>query len=104
MTISGEEMATPTINNIHEENNTYNFPENHTSVENLTPIQSFYNGQVLFITGGTGFMGKIMLDKLLRSCPGIKTIYLLIRTKKGKNVEQRLNELFNDSVSFNFNN
>ncbi|XP_043486970.1 fatty acyl-CoA reductase wat-like [Polistes fuscatus] len=64
----------------------------------LTPIQEFYDNQNIFITGGTGFMGKLLIEKLLRSCPGIKCIYILIRPRKGKDVIQRSNELFEDVV------
>ena len=34
-------------------------------------IADFYNGQSAFITGATGFMGKVLVEKLLRSCPQI---------------------------------
>lgn len=32
----------------------------------LSEIQSFYNGTTVFLTGATGFMGSLILDKLLR--------------------------------------
>lgn len=64
----------------------------------LSPIQNFYNGQSIFVTGGTGFMGKILIEKLLRECPGISFIYMLIRPKKGKDMHQRIEELFDDPV------
>lgn len=74
---------------------------NRISTENLnsTPIQSFYAGQSIFITGGTGFLGKLLIEKLLRCCPGITCIYLLVRPKKGKDVHQRTEELFDDPVN-----
>lgn len=65
---------------------------------NLTDIQKFYVGQSIFITGGTGFLGKLLIEKLLRSCPGIANIYLLVRPKKGKNPHERTDELFDDPV------
>lgn len=65
---------------------------------NLSPIQQFYNGQSIFITGGTGFVGKLLIEKLLRECPGISFIYLLIRPKKGKDMHQRIEEIFDDPV------
>lgn len=63
---------------------------------NLTPIQEFYKNSVIFLTGSTGFLGQVMLEKLLRSCPEISTIYILVRNKKGKNVESRVEEIFDD--------
>ncbi|XP_042149489.1 putative fatty acyl-CoA reductase CG5065 [Ixodes scapularis] len=63
-------------------------------------VQSFYQDQVIFITGSTGFLGKVLVEKLLRSCPGIERIYLLIRPKKGSSPAERL-EVFLGSECFN---
>lgn len=65
-------------------------------------INEFYKGRNIFITGVTGFMGKALLEKLLRSCPGIEKIYVLIRPKKGKQLQERLNVMYEDGVSFMF--
>lgn len=43
-------------------------------------------------------MGKMLIDKLLRTCPGIENIYLLVRPKKGKDIHTRLDEIFDDLV------
>nr|QGV11519.1 FAR27 [Tetrastichus brontispae] len=71
-------------------------PKMNDEKQTLTPVQEFYAGQSVFITGGTGFMGKLLIEKLLRSCPGIAFIYLLVRPKKGKDVHQRTEELIDD--------
>lgn len=63
-----------------------------------TSVRDFYKDRSIFITGGTGFMGKVLVEKLLRSCPDIKNIYLLMRPKKGQDVQQRLQELLNAPV------
>ncbi|XP_050529689.1 putative fatty acyl-CoA reductase CG5065 [Daktulosphaira vitifoliae] len=46
-------------------------------------VLEWYSGRSVFITGGTGYMGKVLIEKLLRCCPGIKHIYLLCRPKRG---------------------
>ncbi|XP_063924899.1 fatty acyl-CoA reductase wat-like [Zophobas morio] len=65
---------------------------------NLTPIQKFYSGSSIFITGGTGFLGTILIEKLLRCCSDLSTIYILARNKKGKNLQSRIDDLFEGPV------
>ena len=67
--------------------------------ERQSSIQEFYSGTNVLITGGTGFVGKAVMEKLLRACPDINNIYLLIRGKKGKDPNTRLEEMFDDPVS-----
>lgn len=52
-------------------------------------VQQFYNGRSLFITGATGYIGKVLIFKLLNDCPDIKRIYLLLRSKRGFTFEAR---------------
>ncbi|XP_011859188.1 PREDICTED: fatty acyl-CoA reductase 1-like [Vollenhovia emeryi] len=42
-------------------------------------IPGFYTEQSIFLTGATGFVGKVFVEKVLRSCPDIREIFLLIR-------------------------
>lgn len=64
-------------------------------------IPEFYNGRSVFITGASGFMGKVLVEKLLRSCPGISRLYVLLRpSRSGKGVSDRLQELLNCEVSY----
>ncbi|KAK9295142.1 hypothetical protein QLX08_010453 [Tetragonisca angustula] len=60
----------------------------------LTEIQSFYKGKIIFITGGTGFMGKVLIEKLLYSCSDLNKIFILIRPKRGRTPEIRVDEMF----------
>ncbi|XP_070490332.1 putative fatty acyl-CoA reductase CG5065 [Chironomus tepperi] len=68
------------------------------SAPKYSSIPELYNGKNVLITGGTGFLGKAIAEKLLRSCQGINKIYLLVRPKKGNNVNDRLIELKSSSV------
>lgn len=38
-------------------------------------------------------MGKVLIEKLLRSCPDINNIFILIRPKKNQNPQERINAL-----------
>ncbi|EFA05233.2 putative fatty acyl-CoA reductase CG5065 [Tribolium castaneum] len=68
-------------------------PSNHDEYPDR--VAETFVDRTLLITGGTGFVGKVFVEKLLRSCPGIKKIYLFIRTKKDKEPNERIREMFN---------
>lgn len=61
-------------------------------------IGKFYENQSVFVTGGSGFLGKSIVEKLLRSCPKIKEIFILIRPKRGVDIETRLKLMFHLSL------
>lgn len=64
-------------------------------------IKSFFSGKNIFLTGGTGFIGKVLVEKLLRTFPDIGTIYVLIRSKKGKTPQERLEQVCQNVVRNN---
>jgi nucleoside-diphosphate-sugar epimerase len=45
-------------------------------------LGDFYNGQSVLLTGATGFLGKPIIEKLLRSSPDIGRVYVLIRPRR----------------------
>ena len=60
---------------------------------NLSQIAQFYEARGVFVTGGTGFVGRLLIEKLLRSCVNIGRIYVLMRPKRGKGIEERMRDL-----------
>lgn len=61
-------------------------------------IPAFYSRRSVFITGATGFLGKALIEKLLRSCPDIGELFLLIRAKKSTSAKERLCQLLTNPV------
>jgi fatty acyl-CoA reductase len=64
-----------------------------------SPVQQLFRGAGVLVTGSTGFLGQLLLEKLLRACPGVKTLFLLIRPKKEKTEEKRFAQIFEEPVS-----
>lgn len=68
-------------------------------------IREFYSGRNILVTGGTGFMGKVLIEKLLYTVPDIGNIYIIMRPKRGKSIAQRIEDMqrlkVNDYLSLN---
>ncbi|XP_017780643.1 PREDICTED: fatty acyl-CoA reductase 1-like [Nicrophorus vespilloides] len=50
------------------------------------------------VTGCTGFLGSVLVEKLLRSFPDISKLYLLARKKGTMNLNERSKEYFEDPI------
>lgn len=66
--------------------------------ETGSDVISFLRGKSILVTGGTGFLGKLLVEKLLRCCRDIDKIYIIVRNKKGKDLDFRIKEYFNGWV------
>lgn len=63
-------------------------------------VLQFYQGKTILLTGITGFLGKVIFEKILRCIPTVERIYVLIRNKKGVSVEERFKKVIHDSEIF----
>nr|AGP26039.1 fatty acyl reductase [Agrotis segetum]AID66648.1 fatty acyl reductase [Agrotis segetum] len=61
-------------------------------------VPEFYAGKSIFVTGGTGFLGKVFIEKLLYCCPDIDKIYMLIREKKNLSIDERMSKFLDDPL------
>lgn len=61
-------------------------------------VRDWYRGKNIFITGASGFLGVSLLEKLIRTIPDIGTIYILLRPKRDKKAEDRLEEIKKNSI------
>uniref|UniRef100_A0A182REJ2 Fatty acyl-CoA reductase n=2 Tax=Anopheles funestus TaxID=62324 RepID=A0A182REJ2_ANOFN len=55
-------------------------------------VIEFYQDSVVLITGASGFLGKVLLEKLLR-CLDARKIYVLIRRKRDYSAQMRLEQI-----------
>jgi alcohol-forming fatty acyl-CoA reductase len=61
-------------------------------------FQEFFYGKTLLITGCTGFLGKVILEKVLRCLPNVRRIYVMVRPRKGQEIVKRVMSIFEAPV------
>ncbi|KAI3793825.1 hypothetical protein L1987_36448 [Smallanthus sonchifolius] len=57
----------------------------------LNGVLDFLDSKTILITGATGFLAKIFVEKILRVQPNVKKLYLLVRATDAKSALQRFN-------------
>ncbi|KAF5282612.1 hypothetical protein FQR65_LT14207 [Abscondita terminalis] len=60
-------------------------------------IRKYFDDANVLVTGATGFIGKLVVEKLLRVCR-VRKIHVLIRPKFGASSRKRFDDYFNDPV------
>ncbi|XP_062195169.1 fatty acyl-CoA reductase 1-like [Phragmites australis] len=55
-------------------------------------IIGYFKGKSILITGSTGFLGKILVEKILRVQPDVNKIYLLVRAIDAPSAKQRVQQ------------
>jgi len=53
-------------------------------------IHEFYKDKTIFLSGATGFVGKVVLEKIIRTLPNFKKLFIMVRDKKKVTVQERL--------------
>jgi glycerol-3-phosphate O-acyltransferase/thioester reductase-like protein len=52
-------------------------------------IDTLLHDRVVLLTGVTGFVGKVLLTRLLQLAPSVQRIYVLVRARKGVSASER---------------
>jgi fatty acyl-CoA reductase len=60
-------------------------------------VAEVYENQSVFVTGASGFLGKVLVEKLLYST-NVKNIYCLIRPLKGHPAKERLEKMLHSPI------
>ncbi|KAG8371175.1 hypothetical protein BUALT_Bualt13G0059700 [Buddleja alternifolia] len=63
-------------------------------------IAENFEGKTIFITGSTGFLAKVLVEKIRRVQPNVKKLFLLIRASSDRSIEQRLDHEIVDTELF----
>lgn len=62
-------------------------------------VKEFYSNKTILISGCTGFLAKMILEKIIRTCSDFKKIFVLIRSKQGVTLQDRLQkDIFNSYI------
>lgn len=64
----------------------------------MVSIPEYYEGKNVLLTGATGFLGKVLLEKLLRSCPKVNSVYVLVRQKAGQTSQEQMEEILSSKL------
>ncbi|CAH0560104.1 unnamed protein product [Brassicogethes aeneus] len=67
------------------------------SKTNSQSVRENFSNAVFFITGATGYIGKLTLEDILRNLD-VKKVYILVRGKRGFSSEERLKRLLQNPL------
>lgn len=63
-------------------------------------LQEAYGDKAILLTGGTGFLGTALVEKMLRSLPDLGRLYLVVRPSSGKSAADRIRKDMLRSAAF----
>ncbi|RLM78295.1 hypothetical protein C2845_PM12G07710 [Panicum miliaceum] len=57
---------------------------------NADAVLEYFKGKSILVTGSTGFLGKVLVEKILRVQPDVKKLFLLVRATDFEYATQRI--------------
>lgn len=61
-------------------------------MDNVSQLSQYLRGKHIFLSGVTGFLGKLLLEKIIRTMPDVGSVSVLIRPGDNKSSAQRFAE------------
>lgn len=74
-----------------------------SAASDMASVSDFYANKSVFITGGTGFLGTVLIEAILSASPDVGKIYVLVRDKYGSNADVRIKRMIKKAVSISCN-
>lgn len=74
------------------------FARNCHQLTDLPTIPSFFENREIFITGSSSYLGKALIEKILRSCPKVGKFFLLMRPSGDDTALEKFCKIKNSSV------
>ncbi|GMP24320.1 hypothetical protein CsSME_00001626 [Camellia sinensis var. sinensis] len=65
----------------------------------LGSVVHFLENRTILVTGATGFLAKIFVEKILRVQPNVKKLYLLLRASDAHSASQRLHNEASERIA-----
>ncbi len=63
-------------------------------------VRDAFAGRTVLLTGATGFVGSLVLEQLLRTCPEIAKVYVIVRQKHGICGQKRFHKMLHTNPLF----
>ena len=63
-------------------------------------LDEAYKDKAVLVTGGTGFLGTALVEKMLRSLPSLGRLYLIVRPSREKSAQERFERDVLGSAAF----
>lgn len=61
-------------------------------------IKSFYKNKNVFVTGATGYLGKVLIEKLLRDCADMGKMFIMLRASSENDAKTKFDKFKKSAI------
>ena len=74
--------------------------EDTSEIAQQLSVREAFAGRTVLLTGATGFVGSLVLEQLLRTCPDVHKIFVIARQKHGIPGPERVHQMLQNHPLF----